>query len=181
MERIATYTVNAQITSAQLNDLQDVTVGLISGANNNVLSAAGCDGCEWQSSTASLLTATQIKVDATRDWRDRVLTVLYFAPSGSDTQPGGTNDTDYDYEVTSLRKGYTGRGGLDAGGFDPSNGNPPVVTSTPPGSWALKVDVDIYLYASTVDGSLWLYNDTAGTLKTPILSINATAPTGLRP
>ena len=105
MERIATYTVNAQITSTQLNDLQDVTVGLISGANNNVLSVPGCDGCEWQSSTASLLTATQIKVDATRDWRDRVLTVLYFAPSGSDTQPGGTNDTDYDYEVTSLRKG----------------------------------------------------------------------------
>ena len=181
MERIATYTVNAQITSTQLNDLQDVTVGLISGANNNVLSAAGCDGCEWQSSSATLIPATQIKVDATRDWRDRVLTVLYFAPSGSDSQPGGVNDTDYDYDITALRKGYTGRGGLDAGGNNPSNGNPPVVTSTPPGSWALKVDLDVYLYASTVDGSLWLYNDSLGTLKTPILSITATAPTGLRP
>jgi len=180
MERIATYTVNAQITSTQLNDLQDVTVGLISGANNNVLSAAGCDGCEWQS-TADLAPSTQVKVDATRDWRDRVLTVLYYAPSGSNTEPGGVNDTDYDYDITSLRKGYAGRGGLDAGSADPTNGNPPVVTSTPPGSWALKVDVDVYLYASTVDGSLWLYNDTAGTIKIPILSITATAPTGLRP
>ena len=179
MERITTYTVNAQITSTQLNDLQDVTVGLISGANNNVLSTPGCDGCEWQSSTASLLTATQIKVDATRDWRDRVLTVLYYSPSGANTQPGGGDDYQYDYDITALRKGYTGRGGLDAGSADPTNGNPPVPAAGT--SWAMEVAVDIYLYASTVDGSLWLYNDTLGTLKTPILSITATAPTGLRP
>ena len=179
MERITTYTVNAQITSTQLNDLQDVTVGLISGANNNVLSVPGCDGCEWQSSTANLLTATQIKVDATRDWRDRVLTVLYYSPSGANTQPGGGDDYQYDYDIPSLRKGYTGRGGLDAGSADPTNGNPPVPAAGT--SWAMEVDVDIYLYASTVDGSLWLYNDTLGTLKTPILSITATAPTGLRP
>ena len=179
MERIATYTVNAQITSAQLNDLQDVTVGLISGANNNVLSAAGCDGCEWQSSSATLASTTQIKVDATRDWRDRVLTVLYYSPTGANTQPGGGDDYQYDYDITALRKGYTGRGGLDAGSADPTNGNPPVPAAGT--SWAMEVDVDIYLYASTVDGSLWLYNDSLGTLKTPILSITATAPTGLRP
>jgi len=177
MERIATYTVNAQITSTQLNDLQDVTVGLISGANNNVLSAAGCDGCEWQYTT-DLPGATQVKVDATRDWRDRVLTVLYYSPSGANTQPGGANDFDYDYSINKLRKGYTGRGGLDAGSADPSNGNPPVPAIG--ASWALQVAVTVWLYASTVDGSLWLYND-SGTIKTPILSITATAPTGLRP
>ena len=179
MERVATYTVNAQITSTQLNDLQDVTVGLISGANNNVLSAAGCDGCEWQSSSATLASTTQIKVDATRDWRDRVLTVLYYSPSGANTQPGGGDDYQYDYDIPSLRKGYTGRGGLDASGNDPSTFNPPVPAAGT--SWAMEVDVDIYLYASTVDGSLWLFNDSLGTLKTPILSIIATAPTGLRP
>jgi hypothetical protein len=179
MERVATYTVNAQITSTQLNDLQDVTVGLISGANNNALSAAGCDGCEWQSSTANILSATQIKVDATRDWRDRVLTVLYYAPTGANEQPGGIADYQYDYNIPSLRKGYTGRGGLDAGSADPSNGNPPVPAAGT--SWALEVDANIYLYASTVDGSLWLYNDSGGVLKIPILSITATAPTGLRP
>ena len=179
MERIATYTVNAQITSAQLNDLQDVTVGLISGSTNNVLSAAGCDGCEWQSSAATLVGGTLVKVDATRDWRDRVLTVLFYAPSGADTQPGGANDYKYDYDIPSLRKGYTGRGGLDAGSADPTNGNPPVPAAGT--SWAMEVATDVWLYASTVDGALYLYNDTAGTLKTPILSINATAPTGLRP
>ena len=179
MERIATYTVNAQITSTQLNDLQDVTVGLISGANNNVLSAPGCDGCEWQSSAASLSSATQVKVDASKDWRDRVLTVAYYAPSGALTQPGGANDYKYDYDITSLRKGYTGRGGLDAGSADPTNGNSPVPAAGV--SWAMEVATDIWLYASTVDGALYLYNDTVGTLKTPILSITATAPTGLRP
>jgi hypothetical protein len=178
MERIATYTVNAQITSTQLNDLQDVTVGLISGANNNVLSAAGCDGCEWQS-TANLSPSTQIKVDATRDWRDRVLTVLYYSPLTSNSEPGGVNDNSYDYDITSLRKGYTGRGGLDGSGNDPTNGNPPVsVAGT---SWTMEISTDIYLYANATDGSLWLYNDTLGTLKLPILSITATAPTGLRP
>jgi hypothetical protein len=45
----------------------------------------------------------------------------------------------------------------------------------------MEIDTDIYLYANATDGSLYLYNDTAGTLKTPILSIIATAPTGLRP
>ena len=177
MERIATYTANAPITSTQLNDLQDVTVGLISGSASNVLSAAGCDGCEWQS-TANLLPSTQIKVDATRDWRDRVLTVLYYSPSGANTQPGGANDYDYDYDITSLRKGYTGRGGLDAGSADPTNGNPPVPAAGT--SWAMEIATDIYLYANATDGSLYLYND-GGTIKTPILSITATAPTGLRP
>ena len=177
MERIATYTANAPITSTQLNDLQDVTVGLISGSASNVLSAAGCDGCEWQS-TANLLPSTQIKVDATRDWRDRVLTVLYYSPSGANTQPGGANDYDYDYDITSLRKGYTGRGGLDAGSADPTNGNPPVPAAGT--SWAMEIATDIYLYANATDGSLYLYND-AGTIKIPILSITATAPTGLRP
>ena len=63
MERIATYTINAPILSAELNKLQDVTVGLISGSTNNVLSADGCDGCEWQLSVASLSNGTQVKVD----------------------------------------------------------------------------------------------------------------------
>ncbi len=178
MERIATYTANAPITSTQLNDLQDVTVGLISGAQNNVLSAAGCDGCEWQSSAATLVAATQVKVDGTRDWRDRVLTVLYYSPLTSNSEPGGVNDYEYDYDITSLRKGYTGRGGLDAGSADPTNGNPPVPAAG--ASWAMEVAANIWLYASATDGSLYLYND-GGTIKTPILSIIATAPTGLRP
>lgn len=179
MERIATYTANAPITSAQLNDLQDVAVGLVSGTNANVLSAPGCDGCEWQSSAGSLSNGTQVKVDASKDWRDRVLTVAYYSPAGALTQPGGANDYKYDYDIPSLRKGYTGRGGLDAGSADPTNGNPPVPAAGT--SWAMEVATDVWLYASTVDGALYLYNDTAGTLKTPILSINATAPTGLRP
>ena len=179
MERIATYTANAPITSTQLNDLQYVTVGLVSGSNANVLSAPGCDGCEWQSSAASLSSATLVKVDASKDWRDRVLTVAYYAPSGALTQPGGANDYQYDYDITSLRKGYTGRGGLDAGSTDPTSGNPPVPAAGT--SWAMEVATDVWLYASTVDGALYLYNGTAGTLKTPILSITATAPTGLRP
>ena len=178
MERIATYTANAPITSTQLNDLQDVTVGLVSGSANNVLSAAGCDGCEWQSSAATLVGGTLVKVDGTRDWRDRVLTVLFYAPSGADTQPGGANDYLYDYNIPSLRKGYTGRGGLDAGSADPSNGNPPVPAAG--ASWAMEVDTVIWLYANATDGSLYLYNN-GGTIKTPILSITATAPTGLRP
>ena len=45
----------------------------------------------------------------------------------------------------------------------------------------MEISTSVWLYASTVDGALYLYNDTVGTLKTPILSINATAPTGLRP
>ena len=177
MERTAIYTPKQQGRAAQLNTLQTY----VAAASNNTHTTLGlgADTVVWMYSSATLGAAALAKIDGGLDYRDRLLTVLYAIPGGADEEPGGGNDYLNDFAPT-VRVGYTGRGAKDAGGINaPSAGNPPVRGSGT--SWALQLDTDVWLYASPSDGALYLYNGTGVALRSPTLTITASAVTGKRP
>jgi len=177
MERTQTYVPNQQVLAAELNTLQ--TFGAGASNNTHTTLGLGADMVEWMYSAATLGIGALIKIDGALDYRDRLLTVFYAIPGGADTEPGAGNDYLNDYTPT-ISKGYTGTGARDAGGINaPSAGNPPVRASTV--SWAMQLAASVWLYASPSDGALYLYNDTAGTLRSPVLTITASAKTGKRP
>lgn len=179
MQRTQTYAANQQVLAAELNALQDQAQGLNAGANNNAHTTltAGTTAIEWMYDTATLGPSQLIKVDGSIDWRDRILTVAYGIPAASDWNPGASRDFEFDFAPV-LRRGYTGLGALGAASAPVTPGVPPVTASG--SSWALKVDVNVWLYAAPSTGELYLYNGTAGTLRRPILTVTATAKTGQR-
>lgn len=180
MQPVQTYVANQQILAAELNDIQTRAAGLVTANTNNAHDTLG-DGLrsvEWMYDQADLAAGTPIKLDGATDFRDRMLTVVWSVPSGSDQEPGGVNDHLLDHTPT-LRRGYTGTGGRDAGGLAPSAGNPPVPASTT--SWALQVITNVWLYALPSTGSLYLYNDTGSAIRRPVLTVHATGKTGKRP
>ena len=180
MQAVQTYVANQQILAAELNDIQTRAAGLVTANSNNTHTTLG-DGVvivEWMYDTADLAAGTLVKVDGATDYRDRMLTVVWSVPSGSDQEPGGVSDYLLDYAPT-LRRGYTGTGGLDAGSVAPSAGNPPVPASTT--SWALQVIANVWLYAHPSTGSLYLYNGTGSAIRRPTLTVHATGKTGKRP
>lgn len=177
MQRIQTYVPNQQVLAAELNTLQTYAAG--DANNTHTTLGLGSDTIEWMYSSATLGVASLVKVDGAMDYRDRLLTVLYAIPGGANEEPGGGNDYLNDFAPT-VRKGYTGTGARDAGGVNaPSAGNPPVRAGGV--SWAMQLDTGVWLYADPSAGALWLYNDTAGALRSPVLTITASAPTGKRP
>lgn len=177
MQRIQVYVPNQQVLSAELNTL--VTYGAGDANNMHTSLGRGADMVEWMYDGATLGVGALVKVDGAMDYRDRLLTVLYQLPAGADEEPGAGNDYLLDGTPT-LRKGYTGRGARDAGGVSaPTAGNPPVPASTV--SWAMQLTANVWLYADPSAGALYLYNGTAGTLRSPVLTITASAPTGKRP
>lgn len=180
MEYVQTYVANQQILADELNKIQVRECGLrVAGSNNtHTLMADGRDGTDWMYDGGALADATTVKVDATYDWRDRILSVHYAQPAGGSEEPGAVNDYLLDY-TPKRRLGYTGLGGLTAGLATPSAGNPPVPAANT--SWALQIDANLWLYADVTDGSLWLYNNTGGGLGAPVLTISASAVTGKRP
>ena len=176
MERIQVYVPNQQVNASELNAL--VTAGVGDANNAHTSLGDGADSVQWMYSGVTLGIGALVKVDGLLDYRDRLLTVLYKVPSSVDEWPGSGNDYSLDYTPIS-RIGYTGRGALDAASANPTAGNPPVPAATT--SWAVQIDTNVWLYADTLTGALWLYNGTAGTLRTPILTVTASAPTGKRP
>ena len=181
MNRVETYTPNQEVESVDLNAIQDRALGSLKADSNNDLSAlpAGMDGREWQYTT-DLANATQIKVDASIDWMDRVVVAFYRGYGTSNVRPGQSNDYLYDGATLITAKGYTGKGAKDAGAVNaPTAGNPPV--PAPGTSWAVQIVTNLWLYANPSDGTLWLYNATGSTIKEPNLTVLATAKTGKRP
>jgi len=176
VKRIQTYVSNQQILAAEMNSLAAAS----GGDSNNTISAigTGLDVFPWIYNAAELANATPVKVDSAMDYRDRMLSVSYNIPSGSDQEPGGVNDYLLDY-TPALRIGYTGTGALDAGAAAPSAGNPPVPASTT--SWALQIAANVWLYAHPSTGVLWIYNNTGVVLRHPIITVTAFGATGLRP
>ena len=176
MKRIQAYVSNQQILAAEMNSLAAAS----GGDSNNTISAigTGLDVFPWIYNAAELAAATPVKVDSAMDYRDRIITVSYSIPTGSDQEPGGVNDYVFDY-TPAFRIGYTGRGALDAGAAAPSAGNPPVPASTT--SWALQIATNVWLYAHPSTGVLWIYNNTGVVLRHPVLIVTATGATGLRP
>ena len=180
MQAVQTYVANQQVLAAELNDIQTRAAGLVTGNANNAHDTLGDGlvGIEWMYGSADLAAGTLVKIDGTADFRDRMLTVVWSVPSGSDQEPGGVNDYLLDYTPT-LRRGYTGRGALDAGSNAPSAGNPPVPAAGT--SWALQITTNVWLYATPSTGSLYLYNGTGSAIRRPTLTVHATGKTGKRP
>ena len=176
MKRIQAYVSNQQILAAEMNSIAAAS----GGDSNNTISAigTGLDVFSWIYNAAELANATPVKVDGAMDYRDRIITVSYNIPTGSDQEPGGVNDCVFDY-TPAFRIGYTGLGGLDAFSVAPSAGKPPVPASTT--SWALQVIANVWLYAHPSTGSLYLYNGTGSAIRRPTLTVHATGKTGKRP
>jgi hypothetical protein len=147
VKRIQAYVSNQQILAAEMNSLAAAS----GGDSNNTISAigTGLDVFPWIYNAAELAAATPVKVDSAMDYRDRIITVSYNIPTGSDQEPGGVNDYVFDY-TPAFRIGYTGRGALDAGAAAPSAGNPPVPASTT--SWALQIADERVALRASLDG-----------------------------
>ncbi len=180
MQAVQTYVANQQILAAELNDIQTRAAGLVTANSNNTHTTLG-DGVvivEWMYDTADFAAGTLVKIDGATDYRDRMLTVAWSVPSGSDQEPGGVNDYLLDYDLV-MRRGYTGTGALGAASVAVSAGVPPVPASTT--SWALQVIANVWLYAHPSTGSLYLYNGTGVAIRRPTLTVHATGKTGKRP
>lgn len=177
MERIVTYVPNQQVLAADLNAVVSAGANTTNNAHN--LLGRGLDFIEWMYDAATLANATPVKVDGDLDYRDRLLTAFYNIPSGADQWPGSGLDYLYDY-TPALRIAYTGTGALDAGGVNaPSAGNVPAPAAGT--SWAMQVAANVWLYAHPTTHELWIYNNTGGAIRAPILTIFASAKTGKRP
>lgn len=175
-----TYVANQQILAAELNDLCTRAVGAVAGDSNNTHTTLGngSDVIVWMEDT-DLASAALVKVDGSRDFRDRIMVVHYTASATANQLPGQTSDSKFDY-IPKLRIGYTGLGAKNgANTAAPSAGDPPVVLDDV--SWALQIDTSIWLYAHPTGGALWLYNGTGSTIRTPILDVRVTRATGKRP
>lgn len=183
MKRINTWSGGQQVASADLNEIQDQAVGLITSATNNHLSsmAAGLMGIEWQKAS-SLANATEVKIEsasAVASWLDRIIIVLYRGYGTANRQPGATADYLYDSTTLYLAKGYTGNGARNATNTaEPSNGDPPFPAGSI--SWATQLTTNVWLYAKASTGALYLYNDTGAAIECPNLTVFATADTGKR-
>jgi hypothetical protein len=181
MKRVHNWTLNTEVASADLNTIQDRAVGLVTASLNNTLPAIirGMDGVAWQCNT-DVANGTLIAVDATIDWRDRLILAWYRGYAGTNG-PGTSGD--YTYASTTLYSNiyYTGLGARDAGGVNaPTNGNVPVPAADT--SWALNITAGgVWIYADpSNNGTLTLYNNSGSAVKSPNLIVFATNKTTLR-
>lgn len=182
MEPIAkTWTTNQQVESADLNQLQENAVAMrpSSGTATNSWASVlnGLQGVMFQLET-DLANATVITIDASIDWRDRVLygwTLVY----GAATYPGNGNDTNMNSGGASLYQFmlYTGTGALDAGAAVVSNGNPPAS-----GYYADMgvANVSIFCDTDAAGGKLRIYNNSGAVFYTPTVFVFATQDLGKR-
>lgn len=138
---------------------------------------------------STLLTGSKMMVlDASVDWRDRLIWLPFFhvATSLNDI-PGGSNDDDMpssarNAEWTGGAAWYSGTGALASGSVNPSDGNPPATgyarALLDPGTFATD---NLVLY---VEGAspyrLCVYNQTGGAARALLALLCATAPLGKR-
>lgn len=179
-----TYVAAQQILAAELNDLCMRADGSGPGDTNNHLrngihiTGDGCTSIVWMRGGGSnVVTAGNLcVVDASIDWRDRLITVDY-AELGFGVSPVNTND--YLLDVTTDRRvAYTGTGALGAASAPVAAGVPPVPASGT--SWACQIVTNVWVYAVPSTGELALYNGTGASLAVPMLLVRTTAKTGYR-
>ena len=182
---VNTFTINSPVPSADLNEIQQRATDLRPSDNFNFYANLGTalpDGATcrlWLALSGVLNDTTSASIDASIDWRDRVLTTQYSTGATAAELPGSADDYLFDYAVTT-RRGYTGRGAYRSGGvLAPSTGNPPAPASTV--SWAMTVATNVFLYAHPTSGELYVYNASGGNIFMPQILVFATAPTGWRP
>lgn len=172
MDRIATYSPNQIVTSAQLNSIQDQAVGAPALATGNL---TGIDPGErvihWESAT-DIATNTITLVDGVNAWSDYVVAWALNVKGGANSEIGGSADASWQGTVT-MGLGYLGVGAKDAASNQVTVGNPPVRANG--SSWAVLLGVNLWLYIDASDsGKLKLFNDTGSTLRTPYLRLSGT-------
>lgn len=179
-----TYVSNQQILDTELNDLCQRAVGARPADTYNQLTTGtpmsdGISELVWVMGGGSnvVVAGNLAQVDATTDWRDRVLFVQYAELTAS-VSPG--NASDYLFDVTPIaRVGFTGAGALGAASAAVAAGVPPVPASTT--SWALQLTTNVWLYAVPTTGELSIYNGTGADILVPMLLVRGTAKTNKRP
>lgn len=169
MDRLTTFTTNSQVPSTTLNALQDRARGqrLASAAATGELSGmaavtgggAGTEARFYATPSGGFPDADITLIDDSIDWRDRYIKNGWDNFGAANVRAGQANDYTYDGTLVAhaITSGYTGTGGLDAGGSAPSAGNPPVSAS---GKFRIQLQTSLWLYALPSDGKLYLYNAT---------------------
>lgn len=178
MRKITDFSPSQQILDTFLDQLQDEQHGVIKADSNNDVSSlgAGVDERIWQYATG-LATATLVKIDGSIDWRDRFVQCELFATTDATQIAGGANDHNLNVAASwGIANGYTGTGGLDAGGAAPTNGNPPVSAA---GKYMVEPTTNHRIYAHPSTGALYIYNVTGSTVYY-VLKYRASGDTGKR-
>jgi len=171
MDRVNTYSVNAVITSSQMNSIQDRAVGGEPSAVGNLTGLSAGERVVWFESAVDLANAKVMVVDE-RNWKDHVVAWTLNIHSAADQEIGGVNDIAWDQAVTS-GVAYLGLGALDGASAQVTDGNPPVRATV--SSWAGDLGGGKWLYVDSFDGyKLKFYNNTGSTLKTPALRVAGT-------
>jgi hypothetical protein len=173
----------AQLPSATFNALLLEAMGLREADKNNDYTTGtgfkrGVSARLWSFASGAGLAsgAAPLQLDTTIDWRDRHVVALYINLTAATRAAGQTDDYQLSSFAPSVSFGYTGLGGLTAGGADPSAGNPPTLTT---GKYLVTLATNVLLYASTVDHSLKVYNGSGSTIF-PVIFLLGTGDTGKR-
>lgn len=183
MEPLAkTWTTMQQVDSADLNQLQENSCASRPAAGTATNSWAsienGTQEVAFQSDTA-FANGTVYTLDASIDWRDRVILGDVLLPGAPNTQPGGANDTNCNSGASSLYPFllYTGTGATDAGAALVSNGNPPAL-----GYYTDAGVANLWVFCDTGagGGKLRIYNATGAAVDCPMFFIRGTRDLGKR-
>ncbi len=181
MKKIVTAANGVVFQPADANSWQDNTEGARRANQNNDIPSGGClggDRIRWQRSAGVANGAAPVLVDDSIDWRDRVLEGTFKNLLVAGDSLGGATEHNFSNTFPTLVDGYTGTGGKDAGGADPSAGNPPVLAA---GKYAVSLNgatKTIWVYALGSTGALYFYNNSGGTVY-PYLSLTASGDAGL--
>lgn len=178
---VNTWSAGQQVESADLNSIQQnaqATRQAVGAATNSWATVAnGTQGVTFQSAS-TLANATVLNIDASIDWRDRVVFGWFYRAGAADTQPGGANDTNYQSGSGTWDQFmfYTGTGGVDGGGNTVTDGNPPA------SGYYFTLTGNVYLLCapSAGGGKLQIYNGTGGDVYCPALYFIATPDLGKR-
>ena len=172
MDRIATYSPNQIVTSAQLNSIQDQAVGALALATGNLTTIdPGERVIHWESAT-DIATNTVTLIDGVNVWTDYVVMWALNVKGGANSQIGGADDASWQGTVT-MGLGYLGLGAKNSGGTQVSVGNPPAPSNGV--SWVVLLAADLWIYVDLFDGfKLKLFNNTGSALRTPYLRLSGT-------
>lgn len=179
---VKTWTSLQQVASADLNQIQEDAFAMRPAAGTATNDWAsienGVQEVAFQSATA-FANATVYTLDASIDWRDRVIRGDVLLPGAANTQPGGANDTNCNSGASSLYSFllYTGTGATDAGAALVSNGNPPAL-----GYFTDAGLANLWVFCDTGagGGKLRIYNQTGAAVECPMFFIRTTRDLGKR-
>lgn len=180
MRKITDFSPSQQILDTFLDQLQDEQTGTIKADSNNDLTSllAGFDCRIWQDRTGIASAAAPVKIDASINWHDRILFGVYFNLTAAANGLGGANEYNFSALASTLFTGYTGTGGKDGAGSDPTAGNAPVLGA---GKYLVQADSttgNVRLYSSISNNALYIYNATGGTIY-PFLILFGSGDVGL--